>query len=118
VVFATASGSEDRRFESRRGMLKVLGVNVTMLLFTTRVTRLGEFSPIGRLFNLGSFENFRSRAKFLGYFFLITRYVLILAKQGLDCTLGDFFTNFFVVILSVHCLHESNCELLQIWPFV
>jgi hypothetical protein len=31
------------------------GVYIAMLLLVTRVTRLGEFSPIGRLLTLDSF---------------------------------------------------------------
>jgi hypothetical protein len=50
-----------------------------------RVTRLGEFSPIGRFFNFGqSFENYWSSA----YFWLLlsiydTSYVLIWTKNWL-----------------------------------
>jgi hypothetical protein len=45
-------------------------------LFPTRVTRLGEFSPIWRLFSLGSFlENYISSANSWGTFFYETSYV-------------------------------------------
>jgi hypothetical protein len=48
------------------------------------VTRWGEFSPVGRLFSLGSFFlNDRDRkSRFLGYFFRGKSYVFILTKIG------------------------------------
>jgi hypothetical protein len=50
------------------------------------VTRLGEFSPMGRSFNLGTFlQN-------LGYFSHSKSYVLIF-KYGLVFNLGYFFKN-------------------------
>jgi hypothetical protein len=53
------------------------------------VTRLGEFSPIERLFSLAVFS-ITQKLKFLGYLFY-TRQVL--TKSVLGYTLGDFFTN-------------------------
>jgi hypothetical protein len=52
-----------------------------------RVTRLGEFSPIGQLFTLDSFFNYKSSPK-RGKI-----YAFILTKNRLDSILGDFFTN-------------------------
>jgi hypothetical protein len=67
-------------------------VHAQKISFGSRVTRLGEFSPIGRLFTLGSFvENYRRMLKFLATFFLSKRHVLILTKNALGYILGDFF---------------------------
>jgi hypothetical protein len=53
------------------------------------VTRLDDFSPIGRLF-----ENFIQKwPKFVGHVFSSKSYVLILANDWLGYILGDFFTN-------------------------
>jgi hypothetical protein len=58
-----------------------------------RVTRLGDFSPIGWLFSLGSFlENYCCSPKFLTSFFNGQSYVLILTNNGLGYILGDFYT--------------------------
>jgi hypothetical protein len=54
---------------------------------------LGEFSPIGRWFTLGSFfENYERNADFISTFFSSTSCVLIHTKTGLGNILGDFFT--------------------------
>jgi hypothetical protein len=55
-----------------------------------RVTRLAEFSPIGRLFTLGGFLKITEVAHSFGDFFPSTSYVLILTKKGQGHILGDF----------------------------
>jgi hypothetical protein len=62
-------------------------------VIASSVTKLGEFSPIGRLFSLGIFfENYK-RANILVYFFRGLNFELILAQNGLGYILGEFFTN-------------------------
>jgi hypothetical protein len=56
----------------------------------SRVTRLGEFSPIGRFYSLGSFLKITEVAQILGLFFQGKSYVLILTKDGLDYNFGNF----------------------------
>jgi hypothetical protein len=52
---------------------------------------LGELSAFGQLFILGSFfENFRSRAIFLGHLFHAESYALILKKYLPGYIFGDF----------------------------
>jgi hypothetical protein len=63
------------------------------VLLATRVTRLGKFSLIGRLFVLCSFFNCISNPNFLATFFAEKNYTIILTKNGLDYVLGAFFTN-------------------------
>jgi hypothetical protein len=46
---------------------QTLGQN--FFLHTSRVTRLGEFIPIGRLFSFGSFLKITEGAHFFGYFY-------------------------------------------------
>jgi hypothetical protein len=61
---------------------------------TTRVTRLGEFSPIGRLFSLGSSsKNCRSSQIFWATIFCGKNYLLALTTTGLGYILGYFFKN-------------------------
>jgi hypothetical protein len=58
------------------------------------VTGLGEFSPFGRSFTLGSFfVNYKSGQNFGAAFYRRKRYAIILAKNGLGCILGDFLSN-------------------------
>jgi hypothetical protein len=58
------------------------------------VTRLGEFSPIGRLFPSGSFfENYRNSTNNWATFFRYESCVLIFTRNGMGYILGDFFTN-------------------------
>jgi hypothetical protein len=59
-----------------------------------RVTRLGEFSPLGRLLTLGFiFENSRGGKTILAPFFHGKSCVLMLTENGLGHILGTFFTN-------------------------
>jgi hypothetical protein len=60
-----------------------------------RVTRLGEFSPIGWLFTLGSFLKMTKVAQIYGLHFpnVSATCVLILRKNGLGYLLGAFFAN-------------------------
>jgi hypothetical protein len=60
-----------------------------------RVTRLGEFSPIGRVFSLGSFLfYFTERAQtFWATISHGNSNVLISTKHTLGYILGDFFAN-------------------------
>jgi hypothetical protein len=56
-----------------------------------RVTRLGEFSPIGRLFSLCRFlEKYKSSPKFLSTFIHGKSFILTLPKNELGYILGDF----------------------------
>jgi hypothetical protein len=62
-------------------------------LAPTRVTRLGEFSPNGRLFTLGSIlENCLKSPHFCASFYPGMNYVIVLTKIGLGYILGDFYT--------------------------
>jgi hypothetical protein len=56
-----------------------------------RVTRLGDFSAIGRLFTLGGF--FLKRTELAQFFVLLLQLWLFLTKHGLGCVLGEVFTN-------------------------
>jgi hypothetical protein len=59
-----------------------------------RATRLGEFSPHGRVLTEGSyFGNDRSETNF------VQRNVLTLTKNGLGYILGEFFTQAYLVTL-------------------
>jgi hypothetical protein len=54
-----------------------------LLSSETRVTRFGEFSPIGRLFSLGSFWKITEVAtKMRATFFHVKMYALMLTKMG------------------------------------
>jgi hypothetical protein len=57
------------------------------------VTRLGEFSPIGWLFTLGSFLKMTQVADILGNFSPRLRLWNNFVKNGLGYILGDSFTN-------------------------
>jgi hypothetical protein len=59
----------------------------------SRVTRLGGFSPIGWLFNSGSFWQLQKQPTFFDYFFSPLRLCISFDKNGLGYVLGDFFTN-------------------------
>jgi hypothetical protein len=59
---------------------------------TARVTRFGEFSPIGQLFSLGVFFNWTEEVFWLR-FVQSKNYVFSLMKNGLGYTLGGFFKN-------------------------
>jgi hypothetical protein len=57
-----------------------------------RVTRLDDFSPIGRLFTLGSFfEKYKSGPNFGAAFFNGRSCVLILTKKWIGLHFGQFF---------------------------
>jgi hypothetical protein len=61
---------------------------------TSRVTRLSEFSPHGRLFTFGSVLKITEVGQiFWATYFHATSYVLIMTKIWLGDILGDFFTN-------------------------
>jgi hypothetical protein len=61
----------------------------------TRVTRLGEFSPVGRFIPLGGLLKLTEVAHLFVLLFttLMVTYVLIFTKCGLGFNLGEFFTN-------------------------
>jgi hypothetical protein len=62
--------------------------------FANRVTKLGEFSPIGWLLILGSFLKITEIAQVVvATYFRCKSFVLVLRKDGLGNTLGDFFVN-------------------------
>jgi hypothetical protein len=69
------------------------------MFFVIRVTILGEFSPIGRLFTLFSFLKITEAHS---CFFHGIIYTLILTIIGLGYILGDSFTN-----TSGHSGHDS-----------
>jgi hypothetical protein len=50
----------------------------------TMATRLGEFSPFGRLFTLGRFLKLQKHPKVFGYICHGEKYVMTLAKMGWD----------------------------------
>jgi hypothetical protein len=69
---------------------------ILLLQLTIRVTRLGEFSPIGLVFSLGSiFLNYGTSTKKLWAIIptAIVMYYLSSPKNALGYILGDFFTN-------------------------
>jgi hypothetical protein len=58
------------------------------------VTRLGEFSPIGRLLTMSSFvANYRSSQNIRATLFHCKSYELILTKKWLGYILVELFTN-------------------------
>jgi hypothetical protein len=59
-----------------------------------RVTRLGEFSPIGRLFMYFGllFENYKSSSNYRAIFSTV-KLSIDTDKNGLGCILGDSFSN-------------------------
>jgi hypothetical protein len=60
-----------------------------MMVMRSRATRLGEFSPMGRLFTLGK----GLKIKEVVHNFGATFSTVFLTKSGLGNILGDFFTN-------------------------
>jgi hypothetical protein len=85
----------------------------------TRVTRLVEFSPIGRLFTLGSGLKITEVEHIfeLPTFFHGASYAFILSKNGLGSILGDFFTNSSGHPgADIHCL--STIQFLSRFAFV
>jgi hypothetical protein len=76
---------------------------------SSRVTRLGEFSPVGWWLSLGQIVlNYRSSANSWANFFQEISYVFVLTYNGLGYFLGDFF-HFFT--LHVHRLLKDFCGL-------
>jgi hypothetical protein len=72
-----------------------------------RVTRLGEFSPIGRLFVLVRFFLMTEKARNFGL--LSPKYVSILTKNMFGYILGDFITNSSghpgpIPLVRAHCI--------------
>jgi hypothetical protein len=65
---------------------------VLMLVSSSRLNRLGEFSPIGSLFTLDNFWKITQKPKFVDYFFQRKSYMLIMLKNVFGYILGDFFT--------------------------
>jgi hypothetical protein len=62
-------------------------------LYASRVTRLGEFWPFGRLFNLGGMWKIKEIAHIFKLLFTTVKVVyLFWRKNGLGYYLGDFFT--------------------------
>jgi hypothetical protein len=68
--------------------------------FETRVTRLGEFSPIGWLFTLGSFLKMTEVAQIFGLLFpnVSATYVLILTESGLGNSWASFSQTHLVTL--------------------
>jgi hypothetical protein len=68
--------------------LRKQGCNVII-----RVTRFGEFSPLGQLFTLDSlFKNFKSSTNCVLLFNTVS-FAVILTKEELGYIFGPFFTN-------------------------
>jgi hypothetical protein len=77
-------------------------------ILVIRVTKLGEFSPIGRLGTLGSFLKTKEIARIFGLLSPRKKScALILTKNGLGYILGDLFTNPSVTLL-VTLILDSN----------
>jgi hypothetical protein len=69
------------------------------------VTRLGKFSPNGRLFCLGSFFcKLQKLAKFLCHFFQSIDYASVMTRNGLGYILGDFLQTHVVTLLETQKL--------------
>jgi hypothetical protein len=66
---------------------------VDCLTVLSRVTRLGEFSPIGQLIPLGSFLKITDVAQIFNYFVLLFQLWINFDKNGLGYILGDCFSN-------------------------
>jgi hypothetical protein len=81
---------------------------------TFRVTRLVEFSPIGRLFSLGRFLKIAEVALILGHFFPRETSYVCFDKNGLGYTLGDFFSQTHLVTLATL---EQNALFLSFFFF-
>jgi hypothetical protein len=66
-----------------------------------RVTRLGDISPFGRLFNLGDFLKTTEIGQvfLLRFPTLLLCNVLVLTKHGLGYSLGEFFSQTHLVTL-------------------
>jgi hypothetical protein len=78
------------------------------MMSTYRLTRLGESSPIGRLFTLGSFSKITEVAHIFCYFFQSTNHALILTKMGW-ATFWAIFSQTDLVTLST-CFMLRMCE--------
>jgi hypothetical protein len=73
------------------------------------VTRLGKFSPIGRLFTLGCYLKITEAAKTIWlHFFHGTIYLFILTQNGAGYILGDAYSN-----SSGHPAQDPEPELLS-----
>jgi hypothetical protein len=68
-----------------------------MAFLLSRVTRLGEFLPIGHICQFG--ENYRSSANSWAAFFHNTSYVLILTKKWWGYILATFLQAHLVTLL-------------------
>jgi hypothetical protein len=84
---------------SRRMLMMMMMVGKSLarkrlFLLPDRVTRLGEFSPIGRmLFLWAVLFNCRNSPNFRVIIFSGKSYALILTNTGSACILGDYFKN-------------------------
>jgi hypothetical protein len=67
-------------------------IPVAKFFHSTRVTRLGDFSPIGRLFTFCILLKITGTAQFLSTFFHGKSDALILTKYRFGYILSDFFT--------------------------
>jgi hypothetical protein len=82
--------------------IDIFGLKIYHLAALTRVTRLGEFSPIGRLFSLGSIVITIVVAQILGLLFHNTCYISISFDKKPDwATLWAFFSQTHLVTLLV-----------------
>jgi hypothetical protein len=81
--------------------------------FPTMVTRLGEFSPFGRLFSSGSFfEKYRSCPKFRATFIHGKSYIWIITPK----LLGPHFGRFGNKLIWSPCSQHTHVCLL--WPAI
>jgi hypothetical protein len=82
LVFNFSPRSEGANFDTPRGLFTPVD----------RVTRLGENSPKGRLFTIGSFSNITKVAQIFGLLFSACKSsALILTKTLFGYILGDFY---------------------------
>jgi hypothetical protein len=78
-----------------------------------RVTRLGEFSPFGRLFTLGSFFNCKSTKQIWAKYSL---FELILTKNVLGYILGYFSQTCLVTLTLMRFLRNVIKRYLAMTP--
>jgi hypothetical protein len=73
------------------------------------VTRLGEFSPNGRLLYFGHYLRNKKRGpKVLGFFIPMYRLCINFGKNGLGNILGDFFSQTHLVTLVARVMPGSK----------
>jgi hypothetical protein len=86
---------------------------------TARVTGLGEFSTVGRLLALGTFENYRSSTNFYVTYTHSNSNGLFVTKKSVGQHFGRFFTNSSGRPLDhgcqMVCFQTKNTNLGKFW---